>query len=238
VLRDYAVWSDLVGEATPSVLSPPPVGDPWGYVVDGKVVMADSLRHDSYAWRAHDLLAGIDRPVVAEIGGGYGGFAYFLLMRSGNATYINFDLPEILVMASYYLMSVFPEKKILLFGESPHSRIDQDTIVSHDIVLMPNHQLPGLASESVDLFVNTRSLSEMSYNTVAEYLRQVGRTCRRYFFHENSNTEKEKPGGHVEVPSSRFPMPEGVFRRIYRAPSPWAGGRSRYWEHLYERTVA
>ena len=100
---------------------------------------------------------------------------------------------------------------------------------------MPNFQLPRLASDSVDLFMNTASLSEMDYHTVEEYIAHIVRTCKLYFFHENSDQETPKDASHIEVPSSKFPIPSDVFKRIYKARSLWGGGSGRYREHLYQR---
>lgn len=84
----------------------------------------------------------------------------------------------------------------------------------------------------MDVFVNTHSLSEMRPETIAEYLGQIARTCRRYFLHENS----DKPYhtlGHTEIPASSFSI-EG-FRLLNKAMSPWKAGGGRYREFLYER---
>lgn len=121
-----------------------------------------------------------------------------------------------------------------MFGEDEETSIQLDAINSYDIILMPNFQLPMLASDSVDLFINTRSLSEVDYYTVKEYISQIVRTCKLYFFHDNSDREVSKGGGHVEVPSSKFPIPD-TFKRIYKSRSIWLSGQGRYREHLYQR---
>jgi hypothetical protein len=74
----------------------------------------------------------------------------------------------------------------------------------------------------------------MDYATVEEYLAQIARTCRLYFFHDNSDRAVPKGGGHIEVPSSRFPVPERTLKRIYKARSTWVG-LDRMREHLYRR---
>ena len=101
---------------------------------------------------------------------------------------------------------------------------------------MPNFQIPRLASGSVDLFINTGSLSEMDYHTVEEYISQIVRTCKLYFFHENSDRAILIGGGHIEVPSSKFPIPDDTFKRIYKCNPLWGSGGGRYREHLYQRS--
>ena len=171
--------------------------------------------------------------VAAEIGGGFGGFAYFLLSAMERCHYINFDLPEILLMEQYYLMSAFPKKKFLLYGEDQVEF--RCALESYDVILMPNFELPKLPDASVDFFINTGSLSEMEYDTIEGYIRQIARTCRLYFFHDNSD-QAVLNGRHVEVPASHFPIPEETFRKIYKAKSPWVGmGEPRMRAHLYRR---
>ena len=171
--------------------------------------------------------------MVAEIGGGFGGCAYFLLSGRDPCRYVNFDLPEILMIEQYYLMSAFPEKKFLLYGE--HQIDFRRALQSYDVILAPNFELPNLPDDSVDFFINTGSLSEMDYATVKEYIDQIARTCRLYFFHDNSDRAVPKSGGHTEVPSSQFPISERSFKRIYKARSPWVGMGDRMREHLYRR---
>jgi hypothetical protein len=230
-LRDLDIWSDLVGGDL-AQLDAPRIGNPWGYVVDGHLVMPVSPQLHRYAHLASNLLGDVERPVVAEIGGGFGGFAYHLL-RGRSCTYLNFDLPEILLIASYYLLKAFPERRALLYGERSGA-LTPAVVSDYDMLLLPHYALPTLSAESVDLIVNTASLSEMGRQTVAEYLSQVGRICQGYFFHDNSDRPVLNTGGHVEIPSSQFPIPASL-KLLSKTYAPFGGGAGRYREHLYER---
>lgn len=234
VLQDLATWKSVIDEPDVSRLAAPPIGNPWGYLVEGHLVTSVSCRHHYYASRVADLLADVTSPVVAEIGGGFGGFAYHLLSSRRSYTYLNFDLPEVLLIAQYYLLSAFPERRVLLFGERDEEEISRDVLDRYDIILMPNCLLPKLAAHSVDLVINTGSLSEMDYHTIEEYLSQIARICKVYLFHENSDREVSNGFGHVEVPSSKFPISRNIFQRMYKFPSLWGGSGGRYWEHLYQ----
>lgn len=232
ILKSYETWKDFVGGELKD-LCRPFIGNPWGYYIHGNLIMGTSFRHHHYATLVSNLLVDIDNPVVAEIGGGFGGFAYYLLKDRDDLTYINFDLPEILLISSYYLLNAFPHKRLLLCDGPQLERMSLDTIKSYDIILLPNFELPKLETDSADLFFNTSSLSEMDSVTVEEYILQIARTCTRYFFHENSDRKVAKDGGHIEVPSSEFPVPAN-FKRIYKYPSLLT--TERYREYLYERT--
>jgi hypothetical protein len=237
VLRDVAIWRDLVPRSRVADLAVPLVGNPWGYMVEGHLVTPVSPRHHYYANHISNIVSGVQPCVVAEIGGGFGGFAYYLLrlIAHRHLTYLNFDLPEVLLIAGYYLMSAFPEKRVLLFGELEDSLLTEDRLRQYEIVLLPNFELDKLVADSVDVFVNTGSLSEMDYATVEEYLFQITRACKRYFFHENSDREDRKGNAHVEVASSQFPISPNAFKRIYKAYTAWGGGNNRYREHLYQK---
>ena len=102
----------------------PPIGNPYGYDVGSHIVQWNAIPNFYRAEYSSHLLKQINRFVVVEIGGGFGCFAYFLLKKDNPVCYINFDLPENLIISSYYLSMAFPEKRILLF-ESPEINIDQ-----------------------------------------------------------------------------------------------------------------
>lgn len=233
ILQDFRTWKGVVGGDLSSV-SPPPIGNPWGYPLEGNLIMPTSFRHHYFASRVENLLADIEHPVVAEIGGGFGGFAYYLVSSSKAFTYINFDLPEVLLISSYYLLNAFPDKRVLLWMENPNGELSHEVIGQYDVILMPNFRLPQLPSSSVDLFINTASFSEMNMNVLTEYLNQVARTCKTYLYHENSDRAIPKGDGH-EVPASRFPLPEDAFKLMEVSNSLWGGNGGRYKEYLYRR---
>jgi putative sugar O-methyltransferase len=229
------VWMALAdGDAALEEAAMPPVGNPYGYDVEGHLINWNSFVNH---WRAHRclrLLDGVDHPLVAEIGGGFGGFAYQLLRGDRPLTYIDFDLPENLLIASYSLALAFPEKRILLY-DSPHMNLDPSVLRDYDAVMLPNFLLPAMADASVDFCINTISFSEMEYPTIVEYFSQIDRICSRYFYHENLSCHPEYKG----FPSSVFPRPRH-FRQLFVSFSPWHGldvytlGHS-YLERLYQR---
>lgn len=212
MLHDYRVWRELTGQNV-EVLQAPWAGNPFGYFVDDTLTIPGSFRHHYMAGKAVALAGGAG--VLAEIGGGYGELAYFVL-RSGDVRYLDFDLPEVLLIASYWLCSAMPAGKIALYGENdPRSVLNN--IESYDAIMFPNFSLPLLLNDSVDVLLNARSLSEMEAPTIREYLTQVTRTCRKYFLHENSDKAIYR-WEHQEVPASSFPI-DG-FRLLSKTMSP------------------
>lgn len=228
MLHDYRVWTELTGKTIDSIRVPW-AGNPFGYFIDGTLAVHANFRHHYAAEKAVTLIGG--KGVIVEIGGGWGDVAYFALKHPG-VHYLDFDLPEILLLASYWLCVTLPDRKITLYGEENPETVLAN-IEKYDAILYPNFRLPLLSENSVDIFVNAHSLSEMRSDTIREYLGQISRTCKRYFLSENS----DKPHytlGHTEIPASTFSI-EG-FRLLNKAISPWRSGGGRYREFLYERT--
>ena len=242
VIKDFLTLTEFIDNSNFNTkdLSVPMIGNPWGYMVNGNLIIPTACSHYYYALHVKNLLRNIKNPIIGEIGGGFGGFAYFLLSANKNLKYINFDLPEVLLIAQYYLMNIFPEKKILLYGEKENSINKDELIKSYDIILMPNFVLPEICDNAIDLFINTHSLSEMDYDTCEEYIKQICRVTKKYFFHENSGKPVKKRDNHIEVISSKFPIPLDIFTRVYMHKSLWGSGgliESRYREYLYEKNV-
>jgi len=230
MLHDYRVWTELTGKKIESIRAPW-AGNPFGYFIDGALAVPATFRHHYMAEKAVALMGG--KGVLAEIGGGWGDVGFFALQFPG-VHYLDIDLPEILLLASYWLCSTLPGRKMALYGEQD-SKTVLNNIEKYDAVLFPNFCFPGLPSDSVDVFLNTHSLSEMRPETIQEYLGQIARTCRRYFLHENSDKAYHVLG-HTEIPSSSFALEN--FRLVNKAMSPWKAGGGRYREFLYERSAA
>lgn len=233
--HNLEVWMALAdGQASLDEAVMPPIGNPYGYDCDGRIINWNSFVNHGRALRLTNLLEGIPRPVVAEIGGGFGCFAYHLARRAAPVAYIDFDLPENLLIASYYLRMAFPEKRFLHY-QGPDTPLDATALADHDILLLPNFMLPRLPDLSADLFVNTISFSEMEYETIAEYFRQIDRCGRRYLYHENLACHPEYKG----YPSAVFPRLQR-FRQLFASISPWHGLDAYalghcYMERLFER---
>ncbi len=237
----HEVWALTMREQVDiSALAMPPIGNPYGFDVDGSLI-------NSYCFMSHYRAALVSRlvrrlttrPVVAEIGGGVGLFGYYLSNMGDNTLYINFDLPECLFVSSYFLSMAFPTKRILYFSDV-NMPLDDKVLESYDIILMPNFMLPRLTSLSVDLFINTISLSEMDYRTIEEYMKQIERCCKGYLYHENlANFEFS----YKNYPVDFFPRMK-AFEEVITAPSRWPCFSFTSKDHIYiealfkRRTVA
>jgi putative sugar O-methyltransferase len=160
-------------------LSGPEIGNPFGVMVEGTLIRSGAEYQHYCALRIRRLLAP-ERAVVAEIGGGFGGMAYYLLRDRARTTYINFDVPESVALMSYYLLKAFPQLKFLLYGEE---ELSADAIAHADGVLMPVFELAKMPVDAVDVTFSSHAMSDLSHEAMGEYLKTVASMTRDSFLY-------------------------------------------------------
>ena len=204
--------------------------------INGIMIIPSAMRLSYYAKRIIDLVDGN----VVEIGGGFGGVAYHLFRDFHfKHTYINCDIFISLLITKYFLMSIFPDKKFLLYGEN-----DIKNFKKYDIVLLPHFAIQKLPKGCCKIIFNSHSLSEIGKDTIAEYLRQITRISPEYFLHLNHDCQAyftDRPitrgvdRGHLVNLSE--PKWEAIgYKRIYRLFEPLMRQEAiDYFEYLYEK---
>lgn len=154
-------------------LAGPEAGNPFGVEVEGLLVRTGAEYQHYCAHRVAGLLDAPDG-TVAEIGGGYGGMAYYLLRDFPKVKYIDFDVPESLALTAYYLSKALPQLRLLLYGEG-------DAINQHDVILLPACMLRHASPESVDIVFSSQTMALLTPEARAEYLRDIVRISRKHF---------------------------------------------------------
>ena len=101
-LLDIDTWREFCGDLPITELETPNIGNPFGTVIDGSLVMYNSCRHYYHAQKLNSLMELSTRQVLFEIGAGYGGVFYFLKQKRDNFCYIVCDLMETLLINYYY----------------------------------------------------------------------------------------------------------------------------------------
>jgi len=214
--RQLSMWQWFHGGQTSlSRLSYPTFGNQSGAFIDGVFVGPGSFDNEIYGSLLKGIVDGQTRPTIAELGAGYGKLAYFFLRDLSAFTYVDFDLPEVLSVAAYYLIRSFPERRALLYGEAPYT---PDVHVDHELVFMPSWEIERLGADSVDLFVNKNSLGEMTRASAVRYVNVIcGST--RYFFHINHEWMRNLFGGNESsLLASEYPVPPERFALLVRYP--------------------
>lgn len=166
----------------------PEIGNPFGVSINGTLVRSGS-EYQHYC--AHKILSRLDtKPsVVAEIGGGYGGMAYYLVRDGGRLTYIDFDVPESIALTSYYLLKAFPSMRFLLYGEKD---LTAEALAEFDIFLLPLFEMARMPKGSVNLTFSSHTMSDLSDSAMAQYLAVMTRTTRNYLAFSGDSRAAER----------------------------------------------
>ena len=157
----------------------------FGYDIDGALYNLDTLKF-------YEFLIGLDkagfiepvrnadRPVVVEIGSGWGGFAYQFKTLFPKTSYVLVDLPHSLLLAATYIQALFPDAHIYL-GNSIQSYAQVD-FSQYDFIFVPNTAWGTLRKQRIDLAMNMISFQEMTDEQVRSYVsRQADFECPRLY---------------------------------------------------------
>lgn len=213
----YRLLQKLMPDFKISDLHVDDFGNPYGIYVEDQFLRGGFDYQFYYANRVTQLLEhGEGHSTVAELGGGYGGFAHFLMKVSPTPlTYIDLDLPEILCVASYQLLNLFPEKRFLLYGETEH--LDSSVIAAYDVALLPCFAIESLVDDSVDVSFNSYSLAEMDSETIQNYTSHFSRISRKAILHVNHVRD-------VLLGADQFPFDMTKFELANRTRALWNFG--------------
>ena len=93
----------------------------FGYDIDGRLFNVDTLKFYEVliGMERGGVLAALrerERPVVCEIGAGWGGFAYQFKTLFPRSTYVIVDFPELFLFSATYLATVFPDARLAFVG--------------------------------------------------------------------------------------------------------------------------
>ena len=224
-----------------SCLTYPTYGNQIGAYIDGNFVGVGSFFNEIYGSILSGLIRDKKRPVLADLGGGYGKLAYFTLRDINNSCFIDFDLPETLCLAAYYLMKCWPFKKALLYGEEEYSSASHK---QYDLIFMPSSEIEKADENSIDLFINKNSLGEMSKEAVNNYIYYITKSTK-YFFHMNHDINRSIYSDNSKgLLGYEYPVPMDAFRLLFRYPDIghmlYLGGvdyKEDIFLYLYERIV-
>jgi hypothetical protein len=228
IMHRHSLWRLRTGNRYPTaVLSAPLVGNPYGPTVDGVFVRPGGDYQHYYAHAIGELLGECASQIVVELGGGFGGLAFYLLRDNPSVSYIDFDLPEAIALASYYLMRSLPALPVHLYGEIDLSR---GALNAPGATLMPSFEIMNLPSKSTAVSFNSYSLAEMSPASVKAYLDEIARVTSGYVLHLNHNRD-------AVVSADDFGIEKRGFKLLNRELAGWTLGinpDSDEYEYLYK----
>ncbi len=196
----------------------PDVGANYGLDVAGRLVTFDSLDQAYAAIRVRGAidqhLAARESVGIAEIGGGYGGLAYWLMRTTTSTGYHLVDLPIVNVLQGYFLAETLGFDAVSLYGE-PASRVS----------VLPTHALAEIATP-VAAVINKDSLPEIDADAARGYLAWILGSCDGVFYSYNHEAATPFGGTSQNVVSEML----GELRPVRRDRS-WV--RRGYVEEVY-----
>jgi hypothetical protein len=172
-----------------------------GWNVDGRTVSYDSyvyleriaiLHERGVLDRLRQIAAEGRTPYVIEIGGGYGGLAYYLANLIPQLRIVIVDIPESLIFSSLYLsLSLLHGTHIYASPNEPAHTFLSDT---PGCSFVPNYLFDGLfdTESRFDLAINTLSMSEMDAAQVEYYCLGLGHLLSDdgIFFEQNQSNAR------------------------------------------------
>ena len=166
----------------------------FGHLIDGQLVNIDTLKfyESLIALDQGGVLAGMESsnesPVVVEIGAGWGGFAYQFKKTVPNATYVIIDLPQTILFSGVYLMTLFPNAKIFIYGQDGHVS-PPVPLTEYDFVFMTHYAINSFKPSQLDLGINMVSFQEMTTEQVRGYAKWFwDNKCKILYSHNRSRS--------------------------------------------------
>lgn len=207
----------------------PLVGNPYLVRYKGRLISQDLCNsiYDFYSMTSSIRLP--KRIKIVELGAGYGRVGYVLLNVLRGSSYCVIDIPPALMVAQSYLSRVFPKEKIFKFRPfKSFKEVKKEFEQSRIQFLMP-HQLEFLPNKYFDLFINISSLHEMTSEQINNYVKQIDRLCKTYFY--TKQWRKSRIQDNQYIKENEYPIPRSwkIIKRRDRHPI-----QSMFFDVLYK----
>jgi hypothetical protein len=204
----------LIEKRTGMKVSFPDVGGAFGGEANGRAFPIVAFMHLLVSVVIRMLMFDGAKTIV-EVGGGFGGLAYFVTQQL-RTRYLIYDLPFINALQAYFLYRAMPSHHLILYGEDAALTPSTNTIVLRPAwELLRQH-----ASEPVDLFVSQDSLIEFTRPLALEFLRHMKNDLRGPFLSVNPEYPGETALAWDGMRVLDLVDEVGGFRCLTRSPFP------------------
>jgi hypothetical protein len=144
----------------------------FGYRIDGGLYNLDTIKFlevlvGMRLAGVYEALHAAERPVIVEVGGGWGGLAYQIKTLMPAALYVIIDLPELFVFSSVYLAALLPAARQVFWGVDANG---VDAWRDADIVFVPNTLADAVVGFGPQAMLNVASFQEMTEAQVEGYV--------------------------------------------------------------------
>ena len=126
------------------------------------------------------------------------GHSHQSLKKYSNLCIIIIDLPEAIILQSYYLLKLYPEKKFCFYNDFIKLSPDELKSNNYDFIIIPPWTKQKIINLfKIDYFINTHSFQEMDKEIVSDYFKFINKTIRVngifYCLNKYSKTINNKP---------------------------------------------
>jgi hypothetical protein len=205
----------------------PAVCSAWGIEFQGVLTPRTAWRHLHAAHAMLNETASLGAPRIVEVGGGFGGVAYWIQrLRPDTVEYAMYDFPIVNAIAGYFLLRALPARLVVLNGEPTEPGAPQ-------IAVLPNWRIFQEPDCGADIAFNQDSLPEMPREAALRYLEVFDRIVRVGFYSENQEDAHQWDPGDAHSAQLRLPDLENAMQRLRRASRFRAWMRRGYFETLY-----
>ena len=194
------------------VVPEPDVLGGFGYRLDGGLYNLDTLKFlevlvGMRLAGVYDALQSAERPVIVEVGGGWGGLAFQIKTLLPNALYVVVDLPELFLFSSVYLAAALPSARQMFWdGEADTPERWRDA----DLLFVPNTAAEAIGACSPTAMLNVASFQEMTELQVATYAEIAARSgcAHLYSLNRDRSRYNRQLGSVREVLGRRYRLRE------------------------------
>lgn len=211
-LYEYVLKIDQMGLL--KKIDEPQFGNPYLVSYKSQKVSQDVCNSIFEFYSVVDKVKLKDKAEIAELGAGYGRTAYIFLKALPNISYTIIDIPPALHLAEVYLSKVFPNKKIFEFRHFDKFKDIEKEYRAAKIRFITPNQVEMLPSKMFDLIINISSLHEMTIPQIKNYLKQIDRIDKGYFYTKQWIRARVKDNQHIT--EDEYPIPRGwktLFKR-------------------------
>lgn len=159
---------------------------------------------------------------VVELGVGYGRTAYVFLKSLPRISYTIIDIPPALYIAQWYLSKLFGKTKVFHYRRFRTFNQVKKEFDNARIRFLMADQIELLPKKYFDLTLNISSLHEMRRNQIANYLKQINRVTRGFFYTKQWHRAMTSDNSHIK--QDEYPTPttwEEVFSRYPHPIQRW-----------------
>ena len=199
--------TDLCGKKFINEFKENNIGNPDNfYEIDGEKYNFNDLFIIQFLFKIKKFLSKEPKSIL-EIGGGYGALANKLKKLYSNTTIYLIDLPEAGLLQTYYLSSIYKEKRFFLYEDFKKTEniINIEYLENFDFVILPPWCLKKITFKKYfDLIVNTRSFMEIKFNEIKSYFDFIHTTIKSNGIFYNANKYEKNTSGDI-IKISEYP---------------------------------